>query len=45
MIIDPWGEIIAEAGETEQILSAEVDPGLIIDNRNNFSALKDKRLV
>ncbi len=45
MITDPWGVIAAEAGLEEEILSAEIDPGLIIDNRNNFSALRDKRFI
>jgi len=45
MIVDPWGEILAEGRETEAIVTAEVDPARIVDNREHFSALKDKKLI
>lgn len=45
MIVDPWGEILAEGGETEQIVSADVDPRRVADNRKNFPALRDKKLI
>lgn len=44
MIIDPWGEILAEGGTEEALVTAEVDPQRIVDNREHFSALKDKKL-
>lgn len=43
MIVDPFGEIIAEAGEKEEILKAEIDLEKINYWRNNFSSLKDRR--
>lgn len=44
MIIDPWGEILAEGDSEEAVIMAEVDPARIVDNREHFSALRDKKL-
>ena len=44
MIVDPWGEILAEGDTEEAVVMADVDPQLIADNRERFSALGDKRL-
>jgi predicted amidohydrolase len=44
MVIDPWGEIIAEADEKETILYAEVDLDLVEQTRAKFPVLKDRRL-
>ncbi|MGI5963260.1 MAG: carbon-nitrogen family hydrolase [Lawsonibacter sp.] len=44
MILDPWGEILAEGGTEETVLQADVDPARIVDNREHFSALRDKKL-
>lgn len=42
MIIDPLGKVIAEGGEEECFVSAEVDPGLVDTVRKDFSALNDR---
>lgn len=44
LVIDPWGEILAEGGEGEEIVYAEIDPGVVTTTRANFPVLKDRRL-
>ena len=44
MVIDPWGDILAEADEKETILYAEIDPDLVEQTRAKFPVLKDRRL-
>lgn len=41
-VIDPRGEVIAEAGGGEEILRAEVDPTAVIAWREAFPALADR---
>ncbi|MDQ6418175.1 carbon-nitrogen family hydrolase [Paenibacillus sp. LHD-117] len=43
MVIDPWGEIIAEAGEDETILRAEIDLGLVDEVRSRIPVFEDRR--
>jgi omega-amidase len=43
MIIDPWGEVIAEAGEEETILAAEVDLSLADEVRGRIPVFADRR--
>ncbi|TFE30058.1 carbon-nitrogen family hydrolase [Cohnella luojiensis] len=43
MVIDPWGEVLAEAGEEEAILSAEVDLGLVDEVRGRIPVFADRR--
>ena len=43
MIIDPWGEIVAEAGEEETILSAKIDLGLVDEVRRRIPVFEDRR--
>lgn len=43
MIIDPWGEILAEAGEEEQILYAEIDLQEVDDIRQKIPVFHDRR--
>jgi omega-amidase len=43
MIIDPWGEVIAEAGEEEGILTAEIDLDLVDDVRSRIPIFEDRR--
>lgn len=41
LIVDPHGNALAEAGEGEQVLSAELDLNELIDYRRKFPALAD----
>jgi omega-amidase len=43
MIINPWGEVIAEAGANEEILSAEIELDLVKDIRKQIPIFKDRR--
>ncbi|TDF96641.1 carbon-nitrogen family hydrolase [Paenibacillus piri] len=43
MIIDPWGEVLAEGGETEQIVRAEIDMGLVAEVRSRIPIFEDRR--
>jgi len=44
-LADPFGRVIAKAShETEEILIAEIDPGLIEDTRRNWPFLRDRRI-
>jgi predicted amidohydrolase len=44
MVVDPWGEIVVEAGEEETILSVDLEPDLVAKTRATFPALRDRRL-
>ncbi|MFE2290812.1 carbon-nitrogen family hydrolase [Streptomyces sp. NPDC059452] len=44
IVIDPWGEVLAEAGADEEILTVEFDPAKVGATREQFPALKDRRL-
>lgn len=43
MIIDPWGEVMAEAGAEEEILSAEIDLDQVKDIRRQIPIFEDRR--
>ncbi|MEN2768244.1 carbon-nitrogen family hydrolase [Ornithinibacillus xuwenensis] len=43
IIIGPWGEIIAEAGEDETILQAKIDINQVDEVRNTIPIFKDRR--
>jgi omega-amidase len=43
MIIDPWGEVISEAGANEEILSAEIKLDLVKDIRKQIPIFEDRR--
>jgi omega-amidase len=43
--INPKGEIIGELGQDEQVLSVAVDPDLVRTWRQEFTALKDIKLI
>ncbi|MEU4681623.1 carbon-nitrogen family hydrolase [Streptomyces xinghaiensis] len=43
-IIDPWGEVIAEAGEDEEILTADLDLSRVAKTRTDFPVLRDRVL-
>ena len=42
MIVDPLGKVIAEGGEGECLISAEIDPFFVEAVRKEFSALEDR---
>ena len=43
-MVDPWGEVLAEAGAGEEILAVEFDPAKAATTREQFPALKDRVL-
>jgi predicted amidohydrolase len=44
MVVDPWGEVLAEAGTGEEVLVVELDRGLVGRTRAGFPVLADRRL-
>ncbi|MBY8867505.1 MULTISPECIES: carbon-nitrogen family hydrolase [Streptomyces] len=44
IVVDPWGEVLAEAGHDEEVLTVEFDPGRVATTREQFPALKDRVL-
>jgi predicted amidohydrolase len=42
--VDPWGEVLAEAGPGEDVLTVELDPAKVAETREQFPALKDRVL-
>ncbi len=44
LFVDPLGKVIAEGGEGETIVTAEVDMGLVDRARRDFQALQDRVL-
>ncbi|MFE0579510.1 MULTISPECIES: carbon-nitrogen family hydrolase [unclassified Streptomyces] len=44
LVVDPWGEVLAEAGPGEEVLTVDLDPARVADTRAQFPALKDRRL-
>jgi omega-amidase len=43
IVINPWGEVVAEASEHEEILSAELDLRLVEEVRARIPVLTDRR--
>jgi len=44
MVVGPWGEVICEAGEDEQVLTAELAPDTLAGVRAQLPALKHRRM-
>ncbi|MFJ6832587.1 carbon-nitrogen family hydrolase [Streptomyces sp. NPDC091209] len=44
IVVDPWGEVLAEAGSDEEILTVDFDPAKVATTRDQFPALKDRLL-
>ena len=42
-VVDPTGEVLAEAGDTEQLLWCELDPSRVELVRRSFPVLADSR--
>lgn len=43
LVVDPWGEILAEGGEGEEIVTAEIDVTQVAAVRAQIPALRDRR--
>ena len=43
MVVDPWGEILLEAGESEGVYLTDVDISLVAKVRDRLTALNDRR--
>lgn len=43
IVIDPWGEIVAEAGDEETILTGEIDMSIVDKVRSTIPVFKDRR--
>jgi predicted amidohydrolase len=44
IVVDPWGEVLAEAGADEEVLTVDFDPAKVAVTREQFPALKDRVL-
>ncbi|MFJ6696576.1 carbon-nitrogen family hydrolase [Streptomyces sp. NPDC091272] len=44
VVVDPWGEVLAEAGAGEEVLVVDLDPARPAATREQFPALKDRLL-
>ena len=44
MVVDPWGEVLAEAGPDQQVLTVELDPARVTAVRAEFPVLRDRVL-
>lgn len=44
VVVDPWGEVLCEAGAGEQVLTCELDVGLVGRTRAQFPVLRDRVL-
>jgi predicted amidohydrolase len=43
-VVDPWGTVLAEAGDGEEVLVVELDDELVAQTRSSFPVLADRRL-
>jgi len=43
LIVNPWGDILAEAGEEEEILYADLDPAMLEETRRRLPLLQQRR--
>ncbi|KUN81535.1 carbon-nitrogen family hydrolase [Streptomyces griseoruber] len=44
IVVDPWGEVLGQAGPGEEILTVGLDPAKVATTREQFPALKDRVL-
>jgi predicted amidohydrolase len=44
MVVDPWGDVLAEGGTGEEVLVADLDLELLRSTRESFPVLADRRL-
>jgi omega-amidase len=43
MVVDPWGEILLEAGEEEGVYLTDIDIPLVAKVRDHLTALNDRK--
>jgi predicted amidohydrolase len=43
LIVDPWGRILADGGEAEGIVFAQIDLGLVAETRRRIPSLRHDR--
>ncbi len=43
MVVDPWGEVVAEAGEKTGVIMARIDPALVLEARAAIPSLRQDR--
>ena len=44
MVVDPWGDVLASAGEGEEILTVSLDLSMVDTVRASFPALQDRKI-
>ncbi len=44
VVIDPWGDVLLEAGEGEEVLRVDIDLALVAKTRAEFPVLRDRKL-
>jgi predicted amidohydrolase len=44
LIVDPWGEVLADGGEAEGVIAAELDPARVAEARRMIPALRHDRV-
>jgi predicted amidohydrolase len=44
MVVDPWGVVLAEAGDDEEVLTVDIDLSSVPATRSSFPVLADRRL-
>jgi predicted amidohydrolase len=42
LVVDPWGAVLAEAGTGEEVLTVDLDPGVVAEARTQFPVLRDR---
>lgn len=45
LIVDPWGRVLADAGDEPGIIAAAIDPALVADARRRIPALAHERAI
>jgi predicted amidohydrolase len=43
LVVDPWGEVLAEAGDDVEVVTARIDPARVVDARRMIPALTHDR--
>ena len=45
LVVDPWGEVLVDGGEGEQLLFAEIDLDRVADVRSRIPVMKHRRAI